>query len=320
MLSDRLSTVPGVRLVGYGWQFPGNERNNAPVEIQRPDGRSEVVVTRVAEAGENFFGTLNAAVVRGRDFTRHELETAAAVVIVNEPFVRRYFSDLNAVGQRIRIQRLARSDEWREVIGVVPDLALNPGDPARGDGVYVPASTNVVRLAVLVDGSPMRYVPVIHDLARGLPLQPVVQWTRTLGAQMAEPVALFRGLGVGLVALGGVALLLACTGIHAIVAFSLAQRRRELAVRIALGAGAARVTRALLARTIRQLGLGALGGVLVAVLVVRLMEVIPFDVPRGDVWLLVMMTVVLIGAGTLACAAPLKRALELRPLDWLRDA
>jgi ABC-type lipoprotein release transport system permease subunit len=76
----------------------------------------------------------------------------------------------------------------------------------------------------------------------------------------------------------------------------------------------------LLARTIRQLGLGALGGVLVAVLVVRLMEVIPFDVPRGDVWLLVMMTVVLIGAGTLACAAPLKRALELRPLDWLRDA
>lgn len=262
----------------------------------------------------------NASVVHGRDFTTAEREGAAPVAIVNEPFARRYFPDLNPVGQRIRIQRLERSDEWREVVGVVPDLALNPGDPARGDGVYAPASPgNMVRLAVLVDGRPEHFVPVIHEVARGVPLRPEVQWTKTLGAQMAEPVALFRGLGVGLVALGGVALVLACTGIHAIVAFSLAQRRRELAVRIALGAGAATLARALLSRTLRQLAMGAIGGVLVAVLVTRFMDVIPFDVPRGDISLLLLMMLMLTGAGVLACAAPLGRALTLRPLDWLRE-
>ena len=324
-LADRLSAVPGVRLVGFGWQFPGNERSNAPVEIDRPGEPSELVTTRVAQAGENFFGVLNASVLRGRDFTIAERESAAPVAIVNEPFVRRYFRDLDPIGQRIRIQRFERSDEWREIVGVVPDLALNPGDPARGDGVYAPPSSiNVVRLAVLVDGRPEPFVPLIHEAARVVPLRPEVQWTRTLGAQMAKPVALFRGLGVGLVALGGVALVLACTGLHAIVAFSLTQRRRELAVRIALGAGAATLARALLSRTLRQLAMGAIGGALVGMLVTRIIDVtpdvMPFDVPRGDASLLLLMTLLLTGAGVLACASPLKRALALRPLDWLRES
>ena len=323
-LADRLSAVPGVRLVGFGWQFPGNERSNAPVEIDRPGQASEVVTTRVAQAGENFFAVLNASVLRGRDFTIAERETAAPVAIVNEPFARRYFRDLDPIGQRIRIQRFERSDEWREIVGVVPDLALNPGDPARGDGVYAPPSSiNVVRLAVLVDGRPESFVPLIHEAARGVPLRPEVRWTRTLGAQMAKPVALFRGLGVGLVALGGVALVLACTGLHAIVAFSLTQRRRELAVRIALGAGAATLARALLSRTLRQLAMGAIGGGLIAVLVTRVVDVIPFvipfDIPRGDGLLLLLMMLLLTGAGILACASPLKQALALRPLDWLRE-
>jgi predicted permease len=320
LLVDRLSAVPGIRLAGYGWQFPGSERFNAPVEIDRPGEASEMITTRVAQAGENFFALLNASVTRGRDFTSAERENGAAVAIVNEPFVRRYFRDLNPIGQRVKVQRLERSDEWREVVGTVPDLALNPGDPARGDGVYVPAPPdNVTRLAVLVDGRPERFVPVIHDLARGLPLRPQVQWTRTLGAQMAQPIALFRGLGAGLIALGAVALVLACTGIHAIVAFSLTQRRREIAVRIALGAGAATLARALLSQTLRQLALGAVGGALVTVLVTRVMDTIPFDLPRGDVSVLFVMTLVLLGAGILACAAPLKKALALRPLDWLKE-
>jgi hypothetical protein len=319
-LVDRLSAVPDVRLVGFGWQFPGNERAVADVEIDRPGNASELVTTRVATAGENFFGVLNATVVRGRDFTVAERDAGAPVAIVNEPFARRYFPGLDPIGRRIRTPRVDPGDHWREVIGVVPDLALNPGDPAHGDGIYLPASPeNLVRLAVLVDGRAERVVPAIHDAARSVRLRPQVQWTRTLAAQMAEPVALFRGLGVGLLALGGVALLLACTGVHAIVAFSLAQRRRELAVRMALGAGGGAIVRAVLSRTVRQLITGAVGGLVVAALVTRLIEVIPFDVPKDDASLAFVMLCVLVAAGALACAVPLKRALALRPLDWLRE-
>lgn len=122
-------------------------------------------------------------------------------------------------------------------------------------------------------------IALARVIARGLPLQPQVQWARTLGDQLAEPVGLFRGLGAGLVAMGGVALLLACAGIHAIVAFSLAQRRRELAIRIALGASRRAIAGDLAGRTARQLLTGIAAG-----------------------------------------AAPLKRAMDLRPTDSLREA
>lgn len=317
-LTDRISTLPGVSQVAWGWHFPGADRRNRAFEIQGGPaigGRQ----TRFANAGASFFALLGARPLAGREFTQDDVDRERQVVIVNEPFARKYFGDANPIGRRLRLPKV-NEGEWREIVGVVPDVGLNPGDASRADGVYIPLEpSNVLRVAWLTDGSPLALAPAVHEAVRHLPLQPRVQWTHTLADNLAESASIFRGFGYGLVALGGVALGLTCTAIHAIVAFSLAQRRRELAVRLALGAGARGVVRALLGRTARQLATGAVLGALLAVAINALMDQLPMDVPRGGVVRPAVMMALIMIAGLTACLGPLRKALALRPLDWLKE-
>jgi ABC-type antimicrobial peptide transport system permease subunit len=136
---------------------------------------------------------------------------------------------------------------------------------------------------------------------------------------MIEPVLLYRGVGGAVLAMGGVALLLACTGIHALVAFAVAQRRREIAVRVALGASRTNVTRAVLTRTIWQLAIGIVFGGVIAMLFDEHVQR-PFDLERTGFGVLAGVLVILIVSALAACMAPLRRALSFSPADTLRDS
>jgi putative ABC transport system permease protein len=318
-LASRLSALGGVRAVAFGWHFPGADRVNAPFELEGAPATSRPE-TRYAQAGAGYFALLGASVIAGRDFTDEDVDQERAVAIVNEPFTRKFFGAASPIGRRLRVGRGEGAQTWREIVGIVPDLGLNPGDRSLSDGVYVPvAPSNVVRMAWLADGNPMAIAPAVHEAVRLLPLQPRVQWSHTLADNLSDSASLFRALGWGLVVLGLVALTMTCTAIHAIVAFSLAQRRRELAVRLALGAGARGVVRALLGRTVRQLAAGAILGALLAVGINQLMDVLPMDVPRGGLWRSAAAMALIMMAGLSACAGPLRRALALKPVEWLRD-
>jgi predicted permease len=318
-LGERVSALPGVRMVAFSWHFPGADRMNVAFEIEG-SGINAGVPTRSALVGEGFFALLGARITAGRDFTRDEVDRNQPVAIVNEPFARKYFGDASPIGRRLRTGRADQDRPWLEIVGVVPDLGLNPGDPSRADGVYVPLATmNVVRIAWLADGDPLALAPAVHEAVRQLPLRPRVQWSYTLATNLAQSASLFRGIGWGFIALGLVALVMTCTAIHAIVAFSLAQRRRELAVRLALGAGGRGIVRALLGRTARQLAAGAILGALLALAINLLIDELPMDVPRAGFWRPAAMMAVIMIAGLTACAGPLRKALALRPLDWLRE-
>jgi predicted permease len=316
-LTERISTLPGVSHLAWGWHFPGSDRRNRPFEIQGGPVTGGLQ-TRFANAGTSFFAVLGARPLAGRDFTQDDVDNERQVVIVNEPFAKKYFGDVNPIGRRLRLPTV-NEGEWREIVGVVPDVGLNPGDASRADGVYIPLeASNVLRVAWLTDGNPLALAPAIHEAVRQLPLQPRVQWTHTLADNLAQSASIFRGFGYGLVALGGVALILTCTAIHAIVAFSLAQRRRELAVRLALGAGGRGVVGALLGRTARQLAAGAILGAGLALVINQLIDQLPMDVPRAGIWRPAGTMAVIMIAGLSACAGPLRRALALKPLDWLK--
>jgi predicted lysophospholipase L1 biosynthesis ABC-type transport system permease subunit len=200
----------------------------------------------------------------------------------------------------------------------VADLGVNPGAPSLSDGVYLPLrATNVVRVAVRAD----RLDPIVAWLdERAGAGQPAadVQWTRTLREQLDEPAFLYRGVGSALTSLGLVALLLACTGIHALVSLSVNERRRELAVRVALGAGRGRIIRSILSHTGWQLLVGSAAGLLLALAVMRAVDLLPFDVDGSDPSLVALTIAVLAGAGFAACLQPLRQALAIRPVDWLR--
>ena len=314
-LVRRLEGEAGVRAVAAGPDFAGEDGPAVQeFEVDETGIRGQV---RTPEISEQFFPAMSARLIAGRNFTASDISTNAAVAIVNEPFVRKHLNGRAAVGLRLR---LGDDGPWREVVGVVPDLGINPGAPALADGVYVPRRPSLLaRVAVLTEGNPLAIAPLLHELARGLEPRPTVLWARTLAEHLDEPVSFLRFLGVGLFAIGAAALLLASTGIYAIIAFSVAQRRREIAIRMAIGANGTAIIRAVLARSAAQLFGGAALGIVVGLALEQVSSTLPFAIERGGVSFLAAVGIGVVGSGVAACLVPLRRALAINPLTDLRE-
>lgn len=320
-LVERLSTINGVAAVTRGSEFPGNEMTVRTFEIE---GDPTVYRTRSVEVGSKYFDVLGSSVTLGRDFNESEYAGNGSAAIVNSRFVERYALG-GAVGRRIRFVDLSTPDQprrepWLEIVGVAPDLGLNPGNMLASDGVYVPlAPTNIVRVAIRTAGSPLSMQPILHAEALALATKPNVQWSKTLSAQMDEPVALFRSLGIGLLVLGGIALLLSGASIYALLSLRVTRQRREIAVRLALGAPRVALVRSVLGSTFRHVMMGSAVGLALAMLVTRSIAQIPYEIgisDRGTVGVTVIILAVIAAA---ACALPLRRALRLRPMELLRE-
>ena len=259
----------------------------------------------------------------GRDFTPEEHASGLPVALVNEPFVRERLGGVSPIGLRVRTVSDGTVDAepapWATVVGVVPDLGLNPGNPDRAAAVYRPMpENNVVRLAVRMDGPLAGMTAGLVDLVREVDEDAQVQWTNTLAGQMREPVMLFRALGFGFVVLGGLALVLAAASLHALTACAVTRQSREIGIRQALGAGAGRIVGEVLRRSTVQLALGSSLGVLSALGLLRLTRDFPWEIRQGNPLALGLVVGVLGLAATLALARPLTRALSIRPAEAMR--
>ncbi len=320
LLREASLTLPGARSAVLATRFPGNESQPARVHVE---ASGAVVVSELAEIGEGYFELLGARPLIGRDFNEVERADRLPVAIVNEMFVRLHLAGVDPIGSLVRVVRPESSDvdaePWRRIVGVVPSLGLNPGNPANADGVYLPLpELNVVRLAVYGDGNPPQWTPRLIELARAVDPAIEVQWSRTLEAQMREPVVMFRALGTGLLLLGVLALVLSAASLHALTSASVTRRTRELGIRQALGARRVAIVGAVARRTTAQTAAGAaLGGVL-ALALSRLGSIFPWEVADGSAWALTAVAVLLLATNALALAQPLHRALSIRPADALR--
>ena len=128
-----------------------------------------------------------------------------------------------------------------------------------------------------------------------------------------------RVLGLGLFSLGSAALVLACMGVYAIVAFSVSARRKEIAIRLALGAGWPHIITAVFGRSLRQLAIGALLGCLLSVGLREASAVMPFAIERGGLGMLAAMLAMVMAAGAAACFRPLRQSLELGPSHVINE-
>jgi len=149
--------------------------------------------------------------------------------------------------------------------------------------------------------------------------RPQVQWAKTLAAQMAEPATLFRALGAGLLALGAIALILSAAGVYALLALRVNQNRRDLAVRLAIGARSWGVARSVLGRSAWPAVIGMVAGALVAFGVTQIIATIPFPIERHTSFGVAGVLGVLAVVALLGCLVPLRRALRLHPAEVLKS-
>ena len=320
-IRDAALELPGVTLAAYGSRFPGNESESRLVTVEGEGAGFEV--TETADVSESYFSVLGVAPSAGRTFTSEELAGPLPVVLVNESFVRDRLGGANPIGRRVKVAPLTAEDpssrSWADIIGVVPDIGLNPGNPTNAAALFRPLpDINIMRLVLRGSGNPARWEPQLMDAVRQVDPSIRVQWTRTLAEQLGQPILVFRAVGAGSLVMGLLALLLSAAGIHALTTCAVTNRTRELGIRQALGAGSARIVQVVLRRAGIQLAAGLVLGSGLGYLLLQVAEMWPWEVRQSNPAALILVVVVLLVSGLAALGRPLGRALSIHPADAMR--
>jgi putative ABC transport system permease protein len=328
---DRIQRVPGVQSAGGSFLPPLVGALTLPFEIEgRPSQNADALSAEFYPITSNYFNTMKIAILRGRDFTPRDTATTPWVAIVNETMARRFFPNENPLGKRIKFD-LSAEDQPREVIAVVHDMPSTRLQTRQEAAIFVPfaqmaphiqgpftslrlAMTFVVRTA----GEPMALMPAMRKAVREIdPNRPLVD-PKTVEQYMAEDVQYPRYYSMLLSLFAGVAMALAAVGIYGVMAYAVAQRTREIGIRMALGA-AGRDVSMLIVRQALPLVLGGLVlGLAGAAALTRFLSSELWEVTGADPATFTAVSIALICVAAIACMIPTYRAVRVDPLIALR--
>ena len=321
-LEQRLEAHPGVAGATYAEFLPRTYHAQVGIEVERDASATRARHRVGANAvSPDFFATLG--IERRAGSALAESDIGRDVVVVNESFVRDVLGGRHAVGMRIRTAaNLERpAGPWLEIAGVVADAGAVAGDADPRDDAAIyraesPARLGQAMIAVAVAGDPAAFEPVLRDVAASVDPALRVHDAMPLEAVGATLWLEFAFLFRALAAVSVIALVLALAGIHAVLAFTVARRTREIGVRVALGAPARRVVAAVFARPLRQVGAGLAAG---SVLAGLLLHAVRGEVTGVGLAAFLGYVVVMALVCAAACFAPTRRALAVAPTVALRD-
>ncbi len=333
-LLNKIAGLPGVTSVAFTTRLPmhPDDRWSAALahEDKPHDGRAAPPNRQVKVISPGSFQTFGTPIVAGRDYTWTDLEELREVAIVSESLAREVWgSPQAALGKRIRQFYGSQQAPWREIIGVAGDVyddGVYQRPPAT---VYWPGRLNE---KVFAGYHPRRVSMVIRTERAGTDsllgeLQQVV-WSINPGLPLAQPTTLDvlydrsmsrTSFTLAMLAIaGGMALLLGICGIYGVIAYTVAQRRREIGIRMALGAQAYQIRAMFLRRGLLVATVGLLLGLGAAIASTRLMQAILFGVEPLDPITFATMPVVLTVAAILATYLPARRAMLVDPVETMR--
>jgi putative ABC transport system permease protein len=318
--TDRLSTALNAPVVFTSWP-PFME---LPTEIAEAGGRAgQGLPAGLVNVGAGYFATLGIDLRAGRDFSVPDTAGGDPVAAVSETLARRLWPDGGALGRLVRVVERtpegSRAGPWRTVVAVAADVRQTYGDAEMGD-VYVPAvpSDRFGSFYVRTERSPAAVLPEIRAVAAGIDPRAIVDPPRSVAGEDRQ-LAGARIVTMLLAGFAAVATFLAVLGIYGVTAYAAAQRERETAIRIALGASQGAVVRLFLKENGTVVAAGLTVGVAGAIAAARTLEaqvvgMSAFDIPA---WLAT--TAALSAAAAFATWWPAWRASRRDPLDALKE-
>jgi putative ABC transport system permease protein len=322
-LEDRLVAIPGVQSAGSITNLPMagfDGDTNFFVEgaaPPRPGFEPTVWLRRVTPG---YIDAMGLEVVSGRGFTASDDAEAPRVILVNETLERDYF-DGQAVGRRLNVNN-PQDPIWREIVGVVKDIKNFGIRSESRNAMYLPyaqSPTTVLFTVVRATVDPESLVNAIRaevvELDAGVALARVQPMEEVVSSSLATDrftTSLLGGFAV-------VALLLAVVGLYGVVSYSVSTRRREMGVRIALGAPKGDIRRLVLRWALGLAALGIVIGAAGAAGLTRLIEGLLFDVGTTDATTFAIVSALMASAAVLASLVPAVRATRVDPIEVLKS-
>jgi predicted permease len=330
-LNERLTSLPGMR-AGIASALPLRRAlpQRVSIEGRPPAPAGEAPVVSTVAVGPGYLEALGIRPVRGRLFVDADDSTASRLVVVNERFVQLNFPGGEAVGRSIRLERMnatGAAGELLTIIGVVPNVRQVSPRQDRVDArlpdpvAYVPyASMPGPNAAIVVRSSAgtAAVAAALREVVRPIDPDAPVLGVMPFDEMIAQELQLLLVFGSMFGLFASAALGIAGIGLYAVTAYAVAQRTREMGVRIALGARARHVWWVVTRRAAMQLGVGIALGLAGALGAGELLQGLLTGVGSRDPLTLIGVPVVMIAVSLVACVVPARRAMRLDPVAALR--
>jgi putative ABC transport system permease protein len=323
-LLPQLAAIPGVESAAAVMGVPTNVRSNGGYAIEggptfeQMGVRSPQAILTVATPG--YFATLGVPVIKGRDFTEADIDSAPLVAVVNEALARASFPAGDAIGHRIRCG--FDRPEFMEIVGIVAnvrsaDPALPPQPQLFMPFEQHPLGSTALTLVLRTAADPLQFSRPVAEKVRALngdvPVR-ISTMEATLGQAMAT--ARFRTVLLGIFA--AVAMLLAVAGVYGVVSYTVSQRTAELGLRMALGARPVEIVTLTLLSGLRLTAVGVALGWTLSLALARIVSSMLYSTSARDPLVFVAVPAALLAAAACASAAPAIRAARVDPVVALR--
>jgi putative ABC transport system permease protein len=321
---DRVKTLPGVDAVGVASHTPFVYIEDWPITVEsvaNAGPQTQSIDTRTVSS--DYFTTMQIPLVGGQVFSLDDGPQSAPVVVVNQAMVNRYWGNQDPLGKSIKIGDANSKSPWFTVKGVVKDSAQVALDREIRPEIYFALGQMAGRyrrmnLAVRTSVDPKSTLPAIQAAIREIDKDQPVYQVQTIEEMIRDSISTRRFALTILIMFAVLALVLAVSGIYAVISYAVTQRTQEIGIRMALGAEAADVLRLVLGQFMRLTLAGVVLGLVAAYALTRLMTSLLFGVTPTDIATFVLVSIGLSLVALIACLVPARRATKVDPLVALR--
>ena len=320
---ERVAAIPGVQYAAFAWGVPLTGNNwpaTLEIEGQPPAVKeSDKTALPLRAVTPDYFKLMGMALMDGRQFRSTDDDKAPNVAIVNQAFAERYFPHSNAVGRKFWLN--GRDKPGVEIVGEIANGRTDDLTQEASPEIYLPlwqANAFSKHLVVRTTADPRAVVVAVERELRSVDPTAAIENVKTLEQIRDESLAsrtFAMHLLTGFSAVGSV---LTLVGIYGVLSLSVASRRRELAIRSAVGAQQKDIRKLIFGEGFRLIAGGVLVGIVLAVVLSRVLRSFLFEVQPSDPVTLIVVGALFVGVGLLACWVPVRRAGKVDPLEALR--
>ncbi|MGH9938104.1 MAG: FtsX-like permease family protein, partial [Blastocatellia bacterium] len=312
----RIRALPGVESVG-GVAYPPMVGYNPGVDFTIGGRASASYRADIQPITPDYFQAIGIPLLRGRQFTEAEMKPQPEVAIVNNAFARKFWPNEDPLGKYILLQDGNFPRGPLVVAGVAGDVKQFGLATEPRPEIYLPTRRHSMTLIVRAGGNPAQLAPVVREAVQSLDGRAAISM-RTLQQMVDRTAWSRRALALLLGVLGAVALLLAAMGIYGVISYLVAQRTREMGIRLALGAQRHDLLKLVLGQGVRLTMIGVAAGLTLALALTRFLSSLLYGVSAADPITFASIALLFAGVALTASYLPARRAMKVDPITALR--